>query len=256
MAVHWIQCRGTIIKLSFAITLTLSTNLYTEGGVPGEVTFVTMATMSDKRDYYDVLGVPRNATEAQISEAYRKLALKYHPDRNPGDDEAIVKFKEAAEAFEVLSHKEKRARYDRYGLAGLEGGAPHFHDINDIFREFSSFFGDSIFGDIFGGRKQSHRGEDVRTEVTIDLLEAAHGTTKVVRFNRHQLCDTCRGSGAKPGTQPEICSYCGGRGRVVQSTGVFSIQTTCPACHGHGRVIRESCVECRGAGYVAQKSHP
>jgi molecular chaperone DnaJ len=212
-----------------------------------------MATMSDKRDFYDVLGVTRTATEAQISEAYRKLALKYHPDRNPSDDEAVGKFKEAAEAFEVLSHPEKRARYDRYGLAGIEGGAPHFHDIGDIFQAFGDIFGGGLFGDFFGGRNRVHRGADVHTEVAIDLIEAAHGTSKIVRFKRHQRCDTCNGVGAKPGTSPETCRYCGGRGRVVQSTGVFSIQTTCPSCHGNGRVIREVCAECGGSGYVPKK---
>jgi len=212
-----------------------------------------MATMSDKRDFYDVLGVPRNATEAQISEVYRKLALKYHPDRNPGDDEAIVKFKEAAEAFEVLSHPEKRARYDRYGVAGVEGGAPHFHDISDIFQAFGDILGGGLFGEFFGGGNTVRRGADVRTEVKVDLLEAARGTTKIVRFMRHQRCDTCKGSGAKPGTNPETCRYCGGRGRVVQSTGVFSIQTTCPSCHGNGRVIRDACLECSGSGYVQRK---
>jgi molecular chaperone DnaJ len=214
-----------------------------------------MATMSDKRDYYDVLGVPRNATEAQVSEAYRKLAMKYHPDRNPEDDEAVGKFKESAEAFEVLSHPEKRARYDRYGLAGVEGGAPHFHDISDIFQAFGDILGGGLFGDIFGGGGggRARRGADIRTEVTIDLMEAAHGTTKIVRFMRHQRCDTCGASGAKPGTKPETCRYCGGRGRVVQSTGMFSIQTTCPSCHGDGRVIRDACMDCRGSGYVQTK---
>jgi molecular chaperone DnaJ len=213
-----------------------------------------MPTMADKRDFYDVLGVPRTATDAQISEAYRKLALKYHPDRNPGDDDAVAKFKEAAEAFEVLSHPEKRARYDRYGLAGLEGGAPHFHDIGDIFQAFGDIFGDSLFGDFFGGgRTRLRRGADIRTEVTIDLIEAAQGTSKIVRFMRHQRCDTCNGSGAKPGSKPETCRYCGGRGRVVQSSGVFSIQTTCPSCHGEGRIIRDLCEQCRGSGYVQKK---
>jgi molecular chaperone DnaJ len=211
--------------------------------------------MSDKRDYYEVLGVSRTATEAQLSESYRKLAMKYHPDRNPGDEEAVVKFKEAAEAFEVLSHPEKRARYDRYGLAGLEGGGPQFHDISDIFRAFGDIFGGGMFGDFFGGPGggRIHRGGDIRTEVTLDLHEAAKGTTKIIRFVRHTACDTCHGSGAKPGTIPEKCKYCGGRGRVVQSTGVFSIQSTCPACHGEGRVVREHCSDCRGSGYVPKK---
>src|SRR5512140_2876170 len=136
-----------------------------------------MTTMADKRDYYEVLGVARSASEKEIAEADRKRALRYQPDRSPGDDEAIVKFKEAAEAFEVVSHPEKRARYDRYGVAGVEGGAPHVHDLGDIFQAFGNVFGDSLFGDLFGGggggRARSHRGADVRSEVTIDLLEAA-----------------------------------------------------------------------------------
>ncbi len=212
--------------------------------------------MAEKRCYYEVLGVDRNATDAQLSEAYRKLALKYHPDRNPGDEEAVAKFKEAAEAFEVLSHPEKRAQYDRYGFAGLEGGAPQFRDISDIFNAFGDILGGGLFGDLFGGgrgRARAHRGADVRADVTIDLMEAAHGTAKTVRFMRHFACETCGGTGAKPGTQPEKCRYCGGRGRVVQSSGMFSLQTTCPACHGEGQVIREVCSECRGAAYVQKK---
>ncbi|MGW8256463.1 MAG: molecular chaperone DnaJ [Thermoguttaceae bacterium] len=211
--------------------------------------------MAQKRDYYDVLGVPRTATESQISEAYRKLAMKFHPDRNPGDEQAVENFKEAAEAFEVLSHRDKRAKYDRYGHAGL-GGGPHFHDISDIFQAFGDIFGGGgLFGDIFGGfgGRRVRRGADIATDVTIDLLEAAKGTSKIIRIVRHAPCDTCNGSGAKPGSSPEICNYCGGRGRVVQSTGVFSIQTTCPSCHGDGRMIREPCRDCRGSGYVPKK---
>jgi molecular chaperone DnaJ len=214
--------------------------------------------MADKRDYYDVLGLERSAGEAQISEAYRKLAMKYHPDRNPGDDEAVGKFKEAAEAFEVLSHPEKRATYDRYGQAGLEngGGSPHFHDVSDILSAFGDMFGGAgIFGDMFGGGRSSRvqKGADIRCEVTLDLLEAAKGTSKVVRFMRHTKCETCGGSGAKPGTQPETCRYCGGKGRIVQSTGIFSLQTTCPSCHGSGQTIRDVCMTCRGSGFVQKK---
>ena len=213
-----------------------------------------MARMASKRDYYEVLGVDRSATPQQISEAYRKLAMKYHPDRNPGNEEAVEKFKEAAEAFEVLNDPEKRARYDRYGHAGIDGatgGAPHFQDVADIFEAFGDIFG---FGDVFGGGRgrgrRPRKGADLRVEIQLDLKEAAQGTTKVVQFERHQTCSTCRGSGAKPGTKPETCRYCGGRGRVVQSTGIFSIQTTCPACQGAGQVIRDPCLECRGSGYV------
>ncbi|MEN6459712.1 MAG: molecular chaperone DnaJ [Thermoguttaceae bacterium] len=213
--------------------------------------------MAEKRDYYEVLGIARDASEARISEAYRKLALKYHPDRNPGDEEAVVRFKEAAEAFEVLSHREKRGRYDRYGHAGLEGGgAPQFHDVSDIFQAFGDIFGQGIFGEMFGGGRRGgrvQRGEDIRCDVDLDLLEAAKGAVKTVHFARHVACETCHGSGAKPGTQPETCRYCGGRGRVVQQSGIFSLQTTCPACHGAGQTIREPCTACRGAGYVQKK---
>jgi len=213
--------------------------------------------MAEKRCYYEVLGVDRSASGEQISEAYRKLALKYHPDRNPGDEETVAHFKEAAEAFEVLSHAEKRARYDRFGHAGLEGaggGAPHFHDVGDIFEAFGD-----IFGDFFGGggrRRRVRRGADIRCDVTIDLLEAAHGTAQIVKFRRHQKCKTCNGSGAKPGTSREVCQYCGGKGRVVQSTGIFSLQTTCPSCHGNGSVIREKCSNCRGGGFVPRMVTP
>ncbi len=213
--------------------------------------------MAAKRDYYEVLGVDRSATEKEISEAYRKLALKYHPDRNPGDEEAVKRFKEAAEAFEVLNNPEKRARYDRYGHAGLEqsGGMPEFRDVNDIFAAFSDIFGDSLFGGIFGGggRGGERRGANIRCELTIDLVEAARGATKNVEFERHEVCEECRGTGARRGTQPEKCRYCGGRGRVVQSAGVFSIQTTCPSCHGEGVVIRDPCPKCRGGGYVLRR---
>ncbi len=213
--------------------------------------------MANKRDYYEVLGVDRNATSSRIAEAYRKLALKYHPDRNPGDEEAVAKFKEAAEAFEVLSHAEKRARYDRYGHAGLEGGgAPQFHDVSDIFAAFGDIFGEGLFGDVFGGGRgraaRPRQGEHIRCDVTLDLMEAAHGTVKTVRFERHAVCERCGGSGAKQGTRPEPCGYCGGRGQIVQRTGIFSLQTTCPACHGAGQVIREPCESCRGSGFVTK----
>jgi molecular chaperone DnaJ len=213
--------------------------------------------MADKRDYYEVLGVAKSASEKELAEAYRKLALRYHPDRNPGDEEAIVKFKEAAEAFEVLNHADKRARYDRFGHAGVEGGAPHFHDVGDIFQAFGDIFGDSLFGDLFGGGRgrgrRAHRGADVRCEITLDLVEAAQGTATVVQFQRRQKCDSCGGSGARAGSQAERCPYCGGKGRVVQSTGIFSLQTTCPSCHGAGSVVRHPCDACGGAGYVPKR---
>lgn len=218
-----------------------------------------MATMSAKRDYYDVLGVGRSASEEEIAEAYRKLALEHHPDRNPGDDDAVAKFKEAAEAFEVLSNSDKRARYDRYGHPGLEGpggGAPHFRDVSDIFEAFGDIFGGGLFDDLFGGGRRAgrrvRRGSDIRCELVLDLAEAARGVTKRVRFNRHKACSTCSGTGARPGTQPQSCRYCGGRGRVVQSTGIFSLQSTCPSCRGAGKVVRDPCSDCNGSGYVAE----
>jgi molecular chaperone DnaJ len=216
-----------------------------------------MATMAEKRDYYEVLGVARNASQEDISAAYRKLALQYHPDRNPGDEESVVRFKEAAEAFEVLGSADKRSRYDRFGFAGLEnGGMPHFHDVSDIFQAFGDILGGSLFGDFFGGghgRRRVRRGADIHTEVKLDIFEAAAGTSKVIHFARHERCESCKGSGAKAGTQPEPCRYCGGRGRVVQSTGVFSLQTTCPSCRGEGHFIRHPCGDCQGIGYVQRK---
>ncbi len=213
-----------------------------------------------KRDYYEVLGIDRNASKHDIAAAYRKLALKYHPDRNPGNEEAVEKFKEASEAFDVLNNDEKRAAYDRYGhqgVNGMPGGGPQFNDINDIFEAFSGMggFGD-IFSEIFGGgggRRSSRggrapRGEDVRSVVELDLREVATGVKKLVRVRRKEVCTTCHGTGAKPGTVPEPCTYCGGRGVVMQGAGFIRMQTTCPSCHGAGKVIRQPCTVCRGSG--------
>jgi molecular chaperone DnaJ len=208
--------------------------------------------MSRQRDYYEVLGVERSASNGEISTAYRKLAVKYHPDKNPGDQDAIERFKEAAEAFEVLNDPDKRSRYDRFGHAGLNGagGVHHFTDVEDIF----SAFGD-IFGDLFGGRGRSrqHKGRDVRCDVTLTLKEAAHGVTKKVEFQRHERCEKCEGSGAAPGSRREVCSYCRGQGRVIQSAGIVRIQTTCPACHGEGSQIKHPCPSCRGTGRMLKK---
>jgi molecular chaperone DnaJ len=216
-----------------------------------------MVQMASKRDYYEVLGVGRSASGKEIADAYRKLAIRYHPDKNPGDEEAVGRFKEAAEAFEVLSDGDKRARYDRYGHAGVEGagGAPHFGDVSDIFAAFGDIFGDSAFGDIFGGGRgrRTQKGGDVRCDVTLDLREAARGVTKIVEFERHEKCGECDGSGAKAGSGRTKCGYCGGRGQVVQSTGIFRVQTTCPSCHGAGFVIKDPCSACRGSGYVLRR---
>jgi molecular chaperone DnaJ len=211
-----------------------------------------MATMAGKRDYYEVLGVQRSATEKEISLSYRKLAMKYHPDANPGDDSATEKFKEAAEAYEVLSDSEKRARYDQFGHQGVEGAA-QFTDVEDIFEAFGDMFSGGLFGDLFGrkrGRRQ-RRGADLRCDVTLTLEEAARGITKSVEFTRSKRCQKCDGSGAKPGSSPESCRRCGGRGQVVQSAGFVRVQTTCPSCHGVGQLITNPCDECRGNGYVS-----
>jgi molecular chaperone DnaJ len=208
--------------------------------------------MPAQRDYYEVLGLERSASGAEIASAYRKLAVKYHPDKNPGDQAAIERFKEAAEAFEVLNDPQKRGRYDRFGHAGLNGqfGAHHFTDVEDIF----SAFGD-LFGDLFGGRSRNRpqKGRDVRCDVTLTLKEAAQGVTKTVEFQRHDLCETCGGSGAAPGSRKEVCGYCRGQGRVIQSAGIVRIQTTCPNCHGEGSVIKQPCRDCRGSGQKLKK---
>jgi molecular chaperone DnaJ len=208
--------------------------------------------MAQQRDYYEVLGISRSAENGEIAAAYRKLAVKYHPDKNPGDQEAIERFKEAAEAFEVLNDPHKRARYDRYGHAGLNGagGVHHFTDVEDIF----SAFGD-IFGDLFGGRGRArqHKGRDVRCDVTLTLKEAATGITKKVEFQRHERCERCAGTGAAPGSRREVCSYCRGQGRVIQSAGIVRIQTTCPVCHGEGSTIKQPCPSCRGSGQTLRK---
>jgi molecular chaperone DnaJ len=209
------------------------------------------ATMASKRCYYETLGVDRSASATDLAAAYRKLAVKYHPDKNPGDQEAIARFKECSEAFEVLNDAEKRSRYDRFGHAGVNGGgAGHFNDVEDIF----SAFGD-IFGDIFGGRggRRSRRGRDVRCEVTLTLREAAEGVRKKVQFHRHEPCTSCEGSGAAPGSKRETCSYCGGRGQVIQQAGIVRMQTTCPACQGEGASISNPCRKCRGAGHTLKK---
>jgi molecular chaperone DnaJ len=206
-----------------------------------------------QRCFYEVLGIERTATSAQITAAYRKLAIKFHPDKNPGNDEAAVKFKEAAQAFEVLSDEQLRDRYDRHGHAGVQGGGRHeFNDFSDIFEAFGDLFGGGVFGDAFGGGRnrgtRARKGRDVSCAVNLSLVEAARGADKVVVFSRHESCTECDGSGAKKGTQPQSCEYCGGQGQVIQSAGVFRLQTTCPSCRGVGKIIRDKCSECAGVG--------
>ncbi len=207
--------------------------------------------MSGKRDYYEVLGVTKGAAQDEIAKAYRKLALRYHPDSNQGNEDAIHKFKEAAEAYEVLSDEQKRARYDQYGHAGVDGSSGGFRDVGDIFEAFGDVFGGTIFEDFFGGgrtRSRVRKGADLRCDVVLELEEAARGVTKTVSLTRHVTCETCTGSGAEVGSQPEVCRRCQGRGQVVQSTGILRVQTTCPICRGSGKTISKPCKTCDGQG--------
>ncbi|MEK9811901.1 MAG: molecular chaperone DnaJ [Bordetella sp.] len=212
-----------------------------------------------KRDYYEVLGVAKNASEDDLKKAYRKLAMKHHPDRNPGDKAAEEKFKEAKEAYEMLSDPEKRAVYDRFGHAGVDpnaGGAG-----GQDFSGFADAFGD-IFGDIFGanrgrtgggGRSKVYRGSDLRYAMEITLEQAAAGFSTEIRVPSWESCTTCEGTGAKPGTKAETCKTCGGQGQVRMQQGFFSIQQTCPSCHGSGKTIPNPCKTCDGVGRVRKQ---
>ncbi len=217
-----------------------------------------------KRDYYEVLGVDKNADEAAIKKAYRVLAKKYHPDMNPGDAEAEKKFKEASEAYAILSDPEKRRQYDQYGHAAFEngGGAGGFGGFDFNGADFGDIFGD-IFGDLFGGSKRSGRsngpmkGANVRTSVRITFEEAVFGVEKEIELTLKDECTTCHGSGAKPGTSPETCSKCGGKGQVVFTQQSFfgtvrNVQT-CPECGGSGKVVKDKCPDCHGSGYIANR---
>ena len=213
-----------------------------------------------KRDYYEVLGVGKDATQEEIKRKYRKLAMKYHPDKNPGDKEAEEKFKEAAEAYEVLHDNDKRARYDRFGHQGVTGGAnsggAEFSNFEDIFSHFSDIFGGggSVFDGIFGGMggggggRRVHPGNSLKCRVNITFKESAFGCSKTIELNRNELCDKCNGSGAAEGATPKRCPTCGGSGQVHQTQGFFSVQTTCPKCHGEGQVIDNPCKSCSGMG--------
>jgi molecular chaperone DnaJ len=214
-----------------------------------------MPMATSKRDYYEVLGVSRGAAADEIKKAYRQLALRDHPDKNPGDAEAEKRFKDAAEAYEVLGDPDKRQRYDRYGHAGLNGAGFHeFRNAEDIMSAFSDIFGGGLFGDFFGPRRRGPRpGLDIQMRLDIDLLEAARGATRPIELKRQETCDECRGSGAKKGTVATTCEYCRGQGQVVQARGFFQVATTCPACGGEGMRITDPCPSCRGSGKVAQK---
>lgn len=218
-----------------------------------------------KRDYYEVLGVDKNADDAALKKAYRALAKKYHPDMNPGDQEAEKKFKEASEAYAVLSDPEKRRKYDQFGHAAFDGGAGGaggFGGFDFNSADFGDIFGD-IFGDLFGGRRSSGarsgpmKGANLRTSVRITFEEAVFGTEKEIELTVKEECKTCHGTGAKPGTSPETCSKCGGKGQVVFTQQSFfgtvrNVQT-CPDCGGSGKIIKEKCTDCRGTGFVPMK---
>jgi molecular chaperone DnaJ len=208
--------------------------------------------MPKKRDYYEVLGVNRDVADEDIKKAYRKLAMKHHPDRNPDSKEAEERFKEAKEAYEVLSEPEKRRAYDAYGHAGVSQQMGGMGADAAGFGGFAEAFGD-IFSDIFGGgqgrgRSSVYRGADLRYNLEITLEQAARGTETKIRIPTMEPCETCHGSGAKPGTHPKTCETCHGAGTVRLSQGFFSIQQTCPTCHGSGKMVSDPCPTCRGAG--------
>jgi len=208
--------------------------------------------MAAKRDYYEVLGVDRRATDGDLKKAYRKLALNFHPDRNPGDHQAEEKFKEAAEAYDVLRDTKKRQIYDQYGHQGLEGsGFSGFGGFEDIFSSFGDIFED-FFG--FGGGRRSrsriHRGADLRYDMRLSFMEAAFGTEKEIDVEKAETCGACEGSGAEPGAGVETCPQCGGSGQIGRSQGFFTVRTTCGHCRGQGQVISKPCGTCHGQGKV------
>jgi molecular chaperone DnaJ len=214
---------------------------------------------SVKRDYYEILGVQRGATEQEIKSAYRKLALQFHPDRNPNNPDAEEKFKECSEAYAILADAEKREMYNRFGHAGVGAGVPGggfdasvFQDFGDIFGEFFGF-GDLFGGGRSGGRTRAQRGADLREDIAIEFEEAAFGVEKQITYRKHELCEKCNGSGSAQGKAPASCRTCGGRGQVRYQQGFFSIARTCSTCHGAGSVISDPCTNCRGEGRVVQQ---
>ena len=219
-----------------------------------------LVNMADKRDYYEVLGVDKGADDAAIKKAYRALAKKYHPDMNPGDKEAEAKFKEASEAYAVLSDAEKRKQYDQFGHAAFEGGAGGGFDFN--FSDMGDIFGD-IFGDFFGGgrsRRASNgpmQGQNIRTRIVIDFEEAVFGCEKEIDVSIKDECTSCHGTGAKAGTSPVTCTKCGGKGQVMYTQqslfGAMRSVQTCPDCNGTGKMIKDKCPDCHGTGYISSR---
>ncbi|HSV99146.1 MAG TPA: molecular chaperone DnaJ [Sedimentisphaerales bacterium] len=216
-----------------------------------------------KRDYYEVLGVEKKASEDEIKRAYRRMAIKYHPDKNPGDKEAEAKFKECAEAYEVLSDAEKRKQYDQHGHEGLRGTGMHDFSRMNVEDIFSMFGFEDFFGSVFGGgtgrggrgggRRGASRGYDLETSVEMTLDEVASGAEKTIEFTRQDRCSDCNGSGAAAGTQPTRCPLCGGSGQVAKGGGFFQMVSTCPQCQGSGHVVQNPCSKCRGSGRVPKK---
>jgi len=213
-----------------------------------------------KRDYYEVLGVDKSASADEIKKAYRKLAIKYHPDKNQGNEEAEQIFKEGTEAYEVLSDEKKRQAYDQYGFAGVDGmGGPSFNQsafngFEDIFGDFSSifdtFFGGGGMGGRSSGRSRSNRGQDLRYDMSISFKEAVYGAKKEIEYGRESACSSCHGSGAESGSGSKTCPSCGGAGQVRRNSGFFSIASTCPSCNGNGTIVENPCHDCRGTGTV------
>ena len=218
--------------------------------------------MAKKRDYYEVLGVDRKADDDAIKKAYRKLALENHPDRNPGNHEAELRFKEAAEAYAVLSDAAKRQRYDQFGHAGVDGpqgGGQGFQSAEDVFAAFGDLFGGGgggLFEQFFGGggRGRGRRGASLKADLELTLEEVATGVKKTIELKRPVPCTNCSGSGAKPGTKKKRCAVCNGHGQVVRSQGFFQLRQTCPSCHGQGETVEDPCPTCRGRGAVAKEA--
>lgn len=213
--------------------------------------------VSAKRDYYEILGVERGAGAADLKRAYRKMAMQYHPDRNPGNAEAEERFKEAAEAFEVLSDPDKRRLYDQYGHEGpSRAGFSGFQGTDEVFSRFGDLFGD-LFGNLgFGGGRRGgpQQGADIKLQLNISFAEAVKGTEREVTIPRREGCGDCEGSGAAPGSKPDACLQCGGTGQVIHRQGFFVVQTTCPRCRGEGKVIKDPCRTCSGTGVVQKES--
>ncbi len=207
------------------------------------------------REYYTTLGVASDASQQEIKKAYRKMAFRYHPDRNPDDPQAAEKFKAASRAYEVLSDEDKRRIYDRHGEEGLKGfNRPDFQSEDDIFGAFSDIFGyGNPFEDIFGQRRRhegQQQGRNLRVNIEVDLEDVVKGTKKTVTLRRRDICSSCNGNGAAPGTEPATCSYCKGYGQVEQRQGFFAMRVTCPRCQGSGSIIKSPCTECNGSGLV------